>query len=571
MGILQKFVTLLAFEPDKQSVAAADKVIGGIRNKLLALAAVGTPAAIAAGFVKTLQDSANAADAVAKGARAIGITTAAYQELGYAAGLSGLSQQELNTALVKNAAKVAEAKKGNKELAGLYRSLGLNVSSLSKLKPDEQFAKIGDALGKVEDAGKRTGIALKLFEEAGPKFASLFAGGAAGIEAMRAEARDLGLIIPEDLTLRAEVFNDSLSRIKQIASGVATLFVLRLLPAIQPVLDELTTWSKQEAKGNGTSGALSEISISLVQMFRAMRDGVVSAREFSAAFGGASNVLKMLAAVVLSFVAANYLLKLGGAVQLLTVANLKWAASTLAAALPLLVLGAAIAAVVFGLQDFVTYLEGGDSELEQWIGPNSPELLADLQRGMLGVLGVLGLVAVLIGSIPIAILVVIGLVALLALYWEEVSATLVEFWDTLLAELGNFAQEMKIAIVDTWDEIISAIGAAWDELIDYLAERLRPIAEMALSIAERVGGAVGATQLASRFASGGASSVAADLTAGAVQQYLSAQPAQTNNISVQVDARGMDEGAAARAVSSGVQDAQLREARRAFAPRATGT
>jgi hypothetical protein len=225
--IVQRLVSLLQVKTDDKALAATNKVLDGIKGKLTALAAVAAPAALVGLGATMLKEAATAADVAAKTARTIGITTESYQELTQAAAFSGVKSEELNVALRKLSKNAYQAAGGNKELNKTFKALNINAKDFAKLKPDQQIERLADAYTKIEDPGKRAALMMKLLEEAGPKFASMFAGGGAGIAAMRKDAQDLGMIVPDNLAVKAEAFNDSMDRLKLINQGMKANFSWR--------------------------------------------------------------------------------------------------------------------------------------------------------------------------------------------------------------------------------------------------------------------------------------------------------------------------------------------------------
>jgi len=239
-------------QPDKQSIrnarGAISRFASDARQRIGQIATIGA-AAVAAGAVAAgaaLKEALDTADDAAKAARRVGVTTEALQELEYAAGLSGVAVEDLRNGVTKLSARVNDAAKGNKELVKTFRELNLDAKELDKLSPDQQFEKVAGALNNIDNQGKRTRLTMKLLEEMGPKFASMFAAGEEGIRAMREEAQRLGLIISDDQAQAAEKFNDRLSKIQQVGQAMIRQFFLRLLPELSMFLDAFKSFNDRE-------------------------------------------------------------------------------------------------------------------------------------------------------------------------------------------------------------------------------------------------------------------------------------------------------------------------------------
>lgn len=565
-NILQKFVTLLAFEPDKQSVAAADKVLDGLKGKLMGLAAVAAPGLLIAKGWDTLKQATAAADVAAKTARTIGITTEAYQEMTYAAGLSGVKAEQLDTAMLKLGKNATLAAKGNKELRTTFKGLGVDVDALAKLKPDKQLEAMAEAASKIQDPGQRNALLMKIFEEAGPKFASMFAGGAEGIRAMRKEAEELGLIISDEDAVRAEAFNDSLDRLGQMATRLKQIFLLQLLPAIQPFLNDLTKWRKEDNKETAT--VLEDIAKALRDLITTAHDGVKDFRELSQALGGSGRVLGLFGAVLGSIVAARYLLTMTKGTRLLTLAQLKLAGSTLLAMLPYIALAAVILSVFLLVEDFYRFVNGEGSIFADFFGPSGQEMIGAIQAGLVAVLVVIGGIALIVGSIPIALLVIIGLVAMLILYWDEVQDAVADFFLYLGGQLVDLYDGIVDGLSDAFAEAFEWIAGQWEALIQWLSDKLMGVVGPALEIAAKVQGGITDNPV-TRFFGGGAGDPSIDAQ-GQAARLLASTPQLNAPVQVNINGSGLSEAELARATANGV-DAGLRATAQQFAGRAAGT
>jgi hypothetical protein len=562
--IVQRLVSLLQVKTDDKALAATNKVLDGIKGKLVALAAVAAPAALVRLGANMLKEAATAADVAAKTARTIGITTEAYQELTQAAAFSGVKSEELNVAMRKLSKNAYEAAGGNKELNKTFKALNINAKDFSKLKPDQQIERLADAYTKIEDPGKRAALMMKL--QAGPKFASMFAGGGAGIAAMRKDAQDLGMIVPDDLAVKAEAFNDSMDRLKLIGQGMKFNFILQLLESIQPLLDDLTAWRKTDAKAFNAS--LKEVARTLNGMIKDLHSGFKTLREWTEALGGAGNAVKLFGLAAGSLLAARYLIQMAKGAKLLTLANLKLAASSLLAAAPYIILAGVIAGLFLIVEDFVGFVRGEDSLLGEFVGDATPQLLENIKAGMLGILAVVGIIALALGSVPIILASLIGAIAIgaatIVANFEELGEGISYVFEQLVKSASEAWDGMVQALKDAFTNVYTWLGSGWDKLIDAMSDRF-------LSMINKVKGIVGdvVAFIESPFDSvagmvgGGAATPAVDMAASSMRTANS-RPQQNNTVSVQINGTGLSEDALQRATTAGVNDAMLREADRAF-------
>lgn len=203
-----------------------------------------------------------------------GIHVKAFQELAYAAKITGVSIQEVGGGFRAMQKTISEASHGNKEAAATLRKLGVTAEGLKGLSTDEQFAKIADGLNRVKSASDKTALAMKVFGKAGVQLLPLFQEGSAGLEAMKHEARRLGVVLDGDAITAADEFTDAWIRFKTVSLGVSRNIASALIPVLRPVVD----WSTNAA------GAVSKWTAENKELFRTIAGG-------AAVIGGAGAVL----------------------------------------------------------------------------------------------------------------------------------------------------------------------------------------------------------------------------------------------------------------------------------------
>jgi lambda family phage tail tape measure protein len=95
---------------------------------------------------------------------------------------------------------------------------------------------ISERFAGMADGANKTAIAMSLFGRSGAQLIPLLNGGRDGVEKLRAEAEKLGLVIGGDTTKSAEQFNDSLTQLGSIFTGLAN----EMATAVLPMLNNIT-------------------------------------------------------------------------------------------------------------------------------------------------------------------------------------------------------------------------------------------------------------------------------------------------------------------------------------------
>jgi hypothetical protein len=203
---------------------------------LAAAAAAAAVAAVAIG--SAIKASIDAADQMLIASQKIGVGVEALSALKYAADLSAVSFDQLQTGLKKLSVNMADAAgKGVGKAADAFRTLGISVTDASgNLRSgDAVFADVADKFAAMENGAGKTALAVALFGKAGADLIPLLNEGKAGLAEMREEAEALGLIISTETAEAAESFNDNLDRLKMVGTGVTNQLAAELAPALNDV------------------------------------------------------------------------------------------------------------------------------------------------------------------------------------------------------------------------------------------------------------------------------------------------------------------------------------------------
>lgn len=203
------------------------------------LAAVGT--GTLTGLFAASKAFSDVGDAIDKMNIRTGLSTEFISEVGFAAEQSGSNIEELEKGFRKYQQTLGDAVQGNKEAADAFRTVGLSVSALLKMSPDEQFYAIAKAISGVANEAKRTEAAMALLGRGGAQLIPLFMEGAAGIDALRRQARKLGLTFTAEDAKAAALLNDALNALSRSVKALWVWIGSALAPVFTQLADALTT------------------------------------------------------------------------------------------------------------------------------------------------------------------------------------------------------------------------------------------------------------------------------------------------------------------------------------------
>lgn len=199
---------------------------------------VGMMATAVVGFgVASVKSFAEAGDEVQKMALRTGLSTEALSELKYAAELSGTSLTGIETGMKKMAKFVDDANDGLSTSTDVLDKLGLSVTDIQGLSPEETFKVLSSAVADTDDALTRAALAQDVFGKAGTDMLPMLAAGSEGIQEMRDEAHELGVVFDQDAADKAAAFNDSLSKLQNQLGGVMNQVAQGIMPALEPLIE----------------------------------------------------------------------------------------------------------------------------------------------------------------------------------------------------------------------------------------------------------------------------------------------------------------------------------------------
>jgi hypothetical protein len=200
-----------------------------------------------AGFgIAMAKQATEAADAIGKFADRAGITTDRLQTLKFAFDLAGVGTEAVNKAMITFGKRLGKAHQGIGALAG-----GLKGGHEELLKSLKGTQNMNDALnimfkamGEASSQAEKLAIADAAFGAAGLRMTAAFRDGSRAFFEAEKRARNLGLVIDEDLIRNAEKLNDEMSVAGQVIKTQFSQVFLDLAPVITGLATGFTELTK---------------------------------------------------------------------------------------------------------------------------------------------------------------------------------------------------------------------------------------------------------------------------------------------------------------------------------------
>jgi NTP pyrophosphatase (non-canonical NTP hydrolase) len=197
------------------------------------LTAVGT--AITAPLAGAAAAFAAVGDSIQKVAARTGLSAEAISGLAFAAEQSGADMATLEKGIRTMQRTLADAAAGGGAAAEAFRRLGMDVGTLASQSPEQQFMAMATALAAIENPGERAAAAMRIFGRAGAGLLPMLAGGAAGIDELRAEAARLGLVMDQDTADSAAALTDAMNAMTKAVRAI----VVNVGGALAPIFTKL--------------------------------------------------------------------------------------------------------------------------------------------------------------------------------------------------------------------------------------------------------------------------------------------------------------------------------------------
>jgi hypothetical protein len=213
------------------AMAGFNKSLATIKSQLGGLAGL-----FAATFgVSAIKGVIETNSELAKLARTVGLTAEQFQEYTFAASQAGINTSLFTSSMTAFVKRVGEAS----------ANMGPLVSGLKNLNPalleavqtaksqDEAFRLIADAIANAASSTEAAAIANAAFSRSGVRMVEVLRQGTAGLDEQAQKARELGLVIENDLLAKAELYDDKLD---QINRKIKTTFGIAVLESISAVM-----------------------------------------------------------------------------------------------------------------------------------------------------------------------------------------------------------------------------------------------------------------------------------------------------------------------------------------------
>lgn len=162
----------------------------------------------------------------------LGISAEAYQKWDYVLGQSGVNIESFQMGMktLSNAAV---------DGSDAFGKLGISLADAQSMSTEDLFETTITQLAGMEAGTERTALASDLFGRSATELLPILNMGADGIEEMKKQAEDYGLIMSDEAIKASDDFGDSVSLMQQTLTGMKNRMMSEFLPSLTQVTDGL--------------------------------------------------------------------------------------------------------------------------------------------------------------------------------------------------------------------------------------------------------------------------------------------------------------------------------------------
>jgi len=196
--------------------------------------AIGVASSAGAAAASAVMKSIEVGSTIHDMAKRFGLSFQAVQQLGYAADQSGTSLETLIGGIKK-----MQQGLGNGTIADDLAKIGVSAEEIRSLAPEQQFAAIAAAIGKITDPAQRTAAAMAIFGKSGADLIPLLSDGKDGVNALVAEFDKMGIAMSDKAVVQAEKLGDDIDKLSKKFGAMGTAIGTTLIPIVDKLLTKI--------------------------------------------------------------------------------------------------------------------------------------------------------------------------------------------------------------------------------------------------------------------------------------------------------------------------------------------
>lgn len=260
-----------------RSFGGVAQSIGRMRNLL-----IGAGAAIATGKIaQQVNEFTKLGDEIGKTSRQLGIGVEALQEFRFVAERQGVSVDNLEKSMKAMNNRLGKLRAGQGQLSTMLEDTNpqLKEQLVNTEDSEEAFMLLMQAMNEAETAAEKTALAQAAFSSSGRELVRISEAGAEGIADLRQQARETGNVMSEEATRGSEKFQDAMTNLKNVMSGLRNDALVPLIQKLTPLIKNVTEWiqENEELIKSKVNDFLDKMKDTVQLLIRAWQSGLIPA------------------------------------------------------------------------------------------------------------------------------------------------------------------------------------------------------------------------------------------------------------------------------------------------------
>ncbi len=273
------------------ALGGVGSAMNGLKAAAMSLAAAIGVTLSAGAFASMIAKSMEAIDAQAKLADRLDLTTDEYAALALAADLAGTSVEAVAQASNFLRKQIEAARAGQEGAVENFKQLGISAEKLAGMRIDQAIGMVSDKLYEMDDASKRTALALEIMGRGAMQLDAFMRDGSDGIAEAREQVESIGGAISRMDMAKVEQANDSWTSMQAIVTRVKDELAVQLSPAINMVLQEAIKFTTRFI--NDMGGVTKMVSTGLIAVLTYADGWVRTAQTIAGVMQNLINLMKV--------------------------------------------------------------------------------------------------------------------------------------------------------------------------------------------------------------------------------------------------------------------------------------
>jgi hypothetical protein len=225
---------------------AAGSVLSGFVGGIAAggaLAAISSLSGAIGKASKALEDF----EEIGNRAKTVGLRNDTFQAISFGALQADVSQEKLNSSLEIFAKNIGLAEKGGGALFTSLKRLNPELLQTLLTTNDQELRlrKVAEAFAQTSDATERAALATAVFGKGGIDMVRVLEGGSQAIAKLKREAKDLGVIVPDELIEKAGMLDDKLAALGKIIDINISQALVNAAPFLVSATEGMAAFAKK--------------------------------------------------------------------------------------------------------------------------------------------------------------------------------------------------------------------------------------------------------------------------------------------------------------------------------------